>query len=159
MSYFPDREFHLLYICQPKAGKRPRRSSQLISSLSESRTALSLPLMETHANLALHPASRHFMKLSTSCSKALRMCRGICFWRSLRKEDGGKWSGWGQSYNFSLNFMMQLVFFFSCLVEWFDEVSNFSCNLIDLDPGLFRISFFYQNIKIEAGAVSFNVSH
>lgn len=112
MSYFPDREFHLLYICQPKAGKRPRRSSQLISSLSESRTALSLPLMETHANLALHPASRHFMKLSTSCSKALRMCRGICFWRSLRKEDGGKWSGWGQSYNFSLNFMMQLVFFF-----------------------------------------------
>lgn len=88
MSYFPDREFHLLYICQPKAGKRPRRSSQLISSLSESRTPLSLPLMETHANLALHPASRHFMKLSTSCSKALRMCRGICFWRSLRKEDG-----------------------------------------------------------------------
>lgn len=147
MSYFPDREFHLLYICQPKAGKRPRRSSQLISSLSESRTALSLPLMETHANLALHPASRHFMKLSTSCSKALRrVCRGICFWRPSvpwGRRTAGKWSGWGQSYNFSLNFMMQLVFFFSCLVEWFDEVSNFNCNLIDLDPGLFRFFFFF----------------
>lgn len=53
--------------------------------------------------------------------------------RSLRKEDGGKWSGPGQSYNFSLNFMMQLFFFFG-LVVWFDKFSNFI--LINLEPGL-----------------------
>lgn len=48
---------------QPAAAKRPRRSSQLISSLSESRAALSLPLMETHANPALQPAFPTFREI------------------------------------------------------------------------------------------------
>lgn len=47
--------------------------------LSGSHTVLSLPLMETHANLVPPPASQRLMKLSMSHCKVLKMSREIRF--------------------------------------------------------------------------------
>lgn len=60
----------------PTEGRlRPMILSAHFLSVRKPYYAFSLPLMETHANLLQPPTSQHFMKLSMSCSKVLKMSK------------------------------------------------------------------------------------